>query len=209
MTAWSDGSPATGSIRSPRPAAIAGLPAKNQGTSLPMPAPISARRAIGQSSPQTTAAARRMAAASLEPPPRPAPEGTSLVSSTSRPRSIPAAAARRCAARTTRFESSAGTSRQRTAPAGWASRPPKRTRSRTPGESRARTTSRSASDTGTMSDSISWNPSGRRARIASDRLSLAGAAITMAAGSSAIRPMPTGRPSIAAEIDAMATDSQR
>jgi len=57
----------------------------------------------------------------------------------------------------------------------WASRPPKATESRMPGSSVTRSRRVSCSDTGTMSDSISWKPSARRASTASERLSFAGA----------------------------------
>ena len=160
---------------------MAGPPAKNQGTSLPIWAPSAASRSVDQSIPHTSAAALMTAAASLDPPPSPAPEGICLTRTMSRPRSTPASAARSRAARTTRFVSSAGTSRRNTAPAACASLPPNWTESRMPGVSRAPTTSLSARDTGTISDSMAWNRSGRRARTASERLSLAGAETSTAA----------------------------
>ncbi len=152
--------PETGSIRSPRPLATAGPAAKNHGTSLPREPPISARRSSGQSMPHASAAARIAVAASLDPPPRPAPEGIRFTSSISSPRDSPAAAASARTARTTRFDRSAGTSRRRAAPLSVASLPANRTRSTTGGSPPAPSTpapsapSCSASPTATVSCSV-------------------------------------------------------
>ena len=132
---------------------------------------------------QACVAAISTAAASLDPPPSPEPDGMRFTRSMSRPgvqsesgeAASPASTARLCAARTTRLLASVGTSWASADPAAVASLPPNRTRSLMPGTSDTCTRRVSWSVTGTISDSISWKPSARRARTASDRFSFAGA----------------------------------
>ena len=88
---------------SPRPVASAGLAPVKNATSLPSAAASARRRARGSLRPHSASRPRSVAAASLDPPPSPAPCGTRLVSRMAAPRVSPSSAARSRAARTTRF----------------------------------------------------------------------------------------------------------
>jgi len=107
--------PVTGCTHSPRPRHIAGLPARKNGTSLPSSA--APRNNSDCESPKFHKAlvATRAAAASLDPPPRPAAVGIRLMSRMATPRFAPVRRRNHSTARTTRFVPPDGTS----APQAW------------------------------------------------------------------------------------------
>ncbi len=99
----------TDSSRSPRPVATAPPPWRKKGTSMPRPTAVSSRRRRGHRRPHKRFNPNRTAAASADPPPRPAATGIRLSSPTRTPRSMPAASRRASAARSARFVASLGT----------------------------------------------------------------------------------------------------
>ena len=78
-TKFNNPSPGVGSIRSPRPRQTAGPRLRKNGTSLPSSAASAARSGKDSPSFQPTFAATKAAAASLEPPPKPAAVGIRLI----------------------------------------------------------------------------------------------------------------------------------
>ena len=85
--------PGSRSTISPRPRQIAAHVRRKNGTSLPNSAASWESRSCGQSMPQARLASSSAAAASLDPPPNPAPVGIRLTSSTLAPRLAAAALA--------------------------------------------------------------------------------------------------------------------
>ena len=98
-----------GSIRSPRPRQMAGPRWRKNGTSLPSSAAIAAKSFGDRPSFQPRFAATRAAAASLEPPPKPAAVGIRLISRSRAPCRPPVRRRTRSTARKTRFLPSRGT----------------------------------------------------------------------------------------------------
>ena len=188
MTRCSAGS-STSLSTCPRPIAICGPGQRKKGTSLPTAAAASYRSLGERSSANSRSSATSVAAASELPPPSPPPAGTrfSMVTRTSNVRPSRSSSSRTIFA--ARLSAPGATSHATSSPA--------------PGV--LSTVTWSASVTGTMSEAISWNPSGRTGPTSSARLSLAGAATSTLPGPCSLpivmpTPLPVPAPSAAANV---------
>lgn len=166
--------PTTGSTRSPRPRQIAGPSPRKNGTSLPSSAAKGASAVRGQFNPHPRLAATRAAAASLEPPPRPAAAGIRLTSRKLAPEVTPARWRKSSTARTTRFSLPSGTSPSLLASGPRVAGARLHSSSTRPLGSSLKTKV-SYQPMGTMSVSISWNPSLRLPSTSKKRFNFAGA----------------------------------
>ena len=121
-------------MRSPIPLTSAGRGSRKKGTSAPRPSAASRSASAETARGRRVARPRSTAPASLEPPPRPAPDGTRFASRISTPCGVGARAKNASAARHARFRASPGTSG-----------PPPITESATPGSRRSASSTVSAS----------------------------------------------------------------
>lgn len=165
-----EGTFANGLNTSPIPVALDGRQARKNGTSAPRSTAMAWAAAADRRRPSRPGSTRMTAAASLLPPPSPAPKGTTFFSHTCTRAFSPKLSITAFAARAARLEP----------PPGTFSGPETKQDTEARRAGLHRTVTRSCSETANMRLSSKWYPSSRRPVMRSVRLTLAGASTTTA-----------------------------